>query len=109
MVCDLIERGSHHPLLLLVERLNANLCARGLRHTGTRRTPSTDGTTRKLLRKSKRIIVKRITARHTPNRRPGGSRYFFLCRFFLSFFLRLCVAILWRLRFRPHGMQQLLP
>jgi hypothetical protein len=28
---------------------------------------------------------------------------FFLCRFFLSFFLRLCVEIFLRLRFRPHG------
>ena len=29
--------------------------------------------------------------------------YFFLCRFFLSFFLRLCVAILCRFRFLPQG------
>ena len=29
--------------------------------------------------------------------------YFFLCRFFLSFFLRLCVAILCRFRFFPQG------
>jgi len=29
--------------------------------------------------------------------------YFFLCLFFLSFFLRLCVAILCRFRFFPQG------
>ena len=31
---------------------------------------------------------------------------FFLCLFFLSFFLRLCVEIFFRLRFRPHGTKE---
>jgi len=31
-------------------------------------------------------------------------RIFFLCLIFLSLFFRLCVAILWRLRFLPLGM-----
>jgi hypothetical protein len=35
-------------------------------------------------------------------KRPGG-RYFFLCLFFRSFFLRLWVAILRSLRFLPQG------
>jgi hypothetical protein len=32
-----------------------------------------------------------------------GYLPFFLCLFFLSFFLRLCVEIFFRLRLRPHG------
>ncbi len=34
----------------------------------------------------------------------GKRIYFFLCRFFRSRFFRLCVAILWRLRFLPQGI-----
>jgi hypothetical protein len=30
----------------------------------------------------------------------------FLWRFFLSLFFRLCVAILWRFLFLPHGMTE---
>jgi hypothetical protein len=32
----------------------------------------------------------------------------FLCRFLRRLFLRLCVAILWRLRFRPQGIYEML-
>jgi hypothetical protein len=40
----------------------------------------------------------------------AGSRfvhYFFLCLFLRNLFLRLCVAIFLRLRFRPFGMPNL--
>jgi len=35
--------------------------------------------------------------------KPEWANYFFLWRFFRSFFFRLCVAILCRFLFLPHG------
>jgi len=38
------------------------------------------------------------------NKIPGTGHYFFLCLFFLSLFLRLCVAILCLFLFLPLGI-----
>ena len=52
------------------------------------------------------FVVYRLkgAAKRRTDRQRQTTDYFFLCRFFLSRFFRLCVAILCRFRFLPQGM-----
>jgi hypothetical protein len=49
------------------------------------------------------VRVRRIRPAAAQKRRPAPDRHLFLCLFFLSFFLRLWVAIFLSLRFLPQG------